>query len=607
MFEKVRKCPKQNTNLRSVILFFFLIVGMPLTLLCQNDFLIEAESFLDKGGWVTDPQFIQQMGSTYLMAHGMGHPVADATTQMDVAETGIYFVWARTRNWIPGKWEAPGRFKVTVNGTALENTLGLHPKWNWEYAGQIEIDTKIVVVSLHDLTGFNGRCDAIYFSKEKIAPPEDLTDLEIWRQEKLQEPSSPEAELTYDLVVTGGGLAGCASAIAAAESGLKVALIHDRPVLGGNASSEIRVHTLGIYGKFERILSMIDTEHYPNGSVEAVIDQERRDANMKKISNIDIYLNWRAYDAVSEDDVIQYVDARHTSNGERIRFKAPLFVDSSGDGWIGYWSGAEYSYGRESVYTYGEEWEEWGELWSPEEPDNAVMGSSILFQTVQDSVAVTFPDVPWALPVAKGHKAVAGEWYWEFSRNDLHQIHDGEQIRDHMLRAIYGSFSNAKSDKENQFYKLKWVSYLLGKRESRRLVGDHVFTFRDVLDKRQFKDSVVQEIREVDIHFQQNLLDDSKPDFLSKALFYKTEMYYIPYRSLYSKNIKNLFMAGRCFSTSHAGLGGPRVMRTTGQMGAAVGFAAALCHKYKVNPRTIYQSYLDEYMQVIENQQWLRP
>jgi len=235
------------------------------------------------------------------------------------------------------------------------------------------------------------------------------------------------------------------------------------------------------------------------------------------------------------------------------------------------------------------------------------MGSSILFQTVEDPRPVIFPEVPWALPVAMGHKAVAGEWYWEFSRNDLHQINDGEEIRDHMLRAIYGSFYNAKQAPENEYYKLQWVSYLLGKRESRRLTGDHVFTFRDVLEKRQFPDSVVQEIREIDLHFQQNLLDDSKPDFLSKALFYKTEKYYIPYRSLYSKNINNLFMAGRCFSTSHAGLGGPRVMRTTGQMGAAVGFAAALCKKYGVNPRAVYQKYLEEYMQLIENQQQINP
>lgn len=569
----------------------------------QSDFLIEAEGFLEKGGWVTDPQFVEQMGSPYLMAHGMGIPVANAKTRLKIKKKGNYHIWARTRNWVPGNWEAPGQFKVVVNGQELKTELGINPNWNWEYVGQTRIKKKNVTIELKDLTGFNGRCDALYFSKEKATPPTEKVALKTWRTEKSKEPIAPEQEKNYDLVVTGGGLAGCAAAIAAAEQGLKVALIHDRPMLGGNASSEIRVHTLGIYGKYERILRLIDTEHYPNGSSDAKLDQQKRDRNMRQFENIDLHLNWRAYDAHSKNDIIQYVDAKQTSTGERIRFKAPLFVDATGDGWIGYWAGADFSYGRESKHQYGEDWEKWGELWSPEEPDNAVMGSSILFQTVEDPMPVVFPDVPWALPVAKGHKAVAGEWYWEFSRNDLHQIHDGEEIRDHVLRAIFGSFYNAKQEVENEHYKLQWVSYLLGKRESRRLIGDHVFTFRDVLENRKFRDSVVQEIREIDLHFQQNLLDDSKPDFLSKALFYKTEKYYIPYRSLYSKNVGNLFMAGRCFSTSHAGLGGPRVMRTTGQMGAAVGFAAALCKKYDVNPRAIYEKHLDEYMQLIEQQQ----
>ena len=164
-----------------------------------------------------------------------------------------------------------------------------------------------------------------------------------------------------------------------------------------------------------------------------------------------------------------------------------------------------------------------------------------------------------------------------------------------------------KKTRKNARYRLKWVSYLLGKRESRRLMGDYIFTFKDVTENKAPKDSVVMETREIDVHFQQNLEDEKKPDFLSRALFYKTGKYYIPYRTLYSRNIANLFMAGRCFSCSHVGLGGPRVMRTTGQMGAAVGYAASLCKKYNVNPRDIYEKHLDEYMDLIEKQQWIKP
>lgn len=589
-------------NTKRLLLTWIALMCTILTF-AQQDALIEAERFLDKGGWQSDPQFIEQMGSAYLMAHGMGEPVKNASTEIKLRKKGRYHVWARTKNWVPGPWDAPGQFLIQVNGKALENTLGLTPGWTWEYAGEMQLTSKKVKIELVDLTGFNGRCDAIYLSQLEQAPPSRLAELTEWRKAKLQEPIAPSKSKNYDLVVTGGGLAGCAAAIAAAEQGMKVALIHDRPLLGGNASSEIRVHTLGIYGKFERILRKIDTEHYPNGSSEAIADQQKRDRNVKEYDNIDIHYNWRAYDAVAKNDIIQHVDARHVETGERIRFKAPLFTDATGDGWIGYWSGAEYSYGRESVHKYGEVWDRWGELWSPEEPDDFVMGSSILWQTDMAMVPQQFPEVPWAAEVANGHEATAGEWYWEFSRNDLHQIEDGEEIRDHMLRAIFGSFSNAKQKAENENFRLQWVSYLLGKRESRRLVGDHVFTFTDVVQDVKFPDSVVVETREIDVHFQQNLEDESKPDFLSKALFYKTDNYYIPYRSLYSRNINNLFMAGRCFSCSHVGLGGPRVMRTTGQMGAAVGFAASLCKKYGVGPRAIYEDHLEEYMDLIMSQQ----
>ena len=592
---------------RLILLYFSFLLFSPLCKAAPASLLVEAEGFLDKGGWTVDPQFVEQMGSPYLMAHGMGKPVKHASTFVKFKKTGTYHVFVRTKNWVPGNWDAPGRFQLAVNGQTLPTTLGTTPGWTWEYAGAVDIQTKKSRLLLQDLTGFNGRCDAIYFSSTKETPPQAGEELAAWRLAQHQLKPAPRKTKQFDLVVTGGGLAGCAAAIAAAEQGMKVALIHDRPMLGGNASYEIRVHTLGIYGKFERILSLIDTEHYPNGSPEAYFDQQKRDQNVKSYDNIHLFLNWRAYDAKTSNNTITHVDARQTATGERMRFKAPLFVDSTGDGWIGFWAGAEYSYGRESVHTYGEAWEEWGELWSPEEPDNAVMGSSVLWRTQREVEGQPFPEVPWAMDVAREHKAVAGEWYWEFSRNDLHQIEDAEEIRDHMLRAIFGSFANAKKDSRNGSYRLKWVSYLLGKRESRRLVGDHIFTFKDVVENTKFRDSVVVEKREIDVHYQQNLVDENKPDFLSTALFYKTDHYYIPYRSLYSRNINNLFMAGRCFSCSHVGLGGPRVMRTTGQMGAAVGFAASLCKKYGVNPRAIYTDHLDEYMQLIKRQQYVKP
>jgi hypothetical protein len=282
-----------------------------------------------------------------------------------------------------------------------------------------------------------------------------------------------------------------------------------------------------------------------------------------------------------------------------MRFSAPLFADCTGDGWIGYWAGAEYMYGREDSATFNENWAEHGELWSPAEADNRVMGSSVLWRTYDAGIPVYFPEVPWAMEVADDYSATTGTWKWEFSRNDLHQIDDAEYIRDHMLKAIYGSFSNAKKEAAYANLGLEWVGYLVGKRESRRLKGDYIYTFNDEKNMTEFPDAVAMETRTVDVHYQQIEADSTLPDFLSEALYYKVDHYYLPYRSLYSRNIGNLFMAGRCFSCSHVGLGGPRVMHTTGQMGVAVGYAASLCKKHNTNPRGIYENHIAELRELI--------
>ena len=360
----------------------------------ETSLLIEAESFNDKGGWLVDPQFVEQMGSPYLIAHGIGNPVLDAHTTFNISQDGEYHLWVRTKNWAPGEWEAPGRFQIKINDHTFPQILGTQKDWNWQYAGHVHLKQGKHKISLTDLTGFDGRCDAIYLSTVEQAPPSDIDELAEWRKKILQIPDVPQLSRPFDLVITGGGIAGCAAAIAAAEQGLHVALIHDRPVLGGNASGEIRVHTLGIYGHFERILKMLDTEHYPNGSPKAHQEDIKRMDNVKRYKNIHLYLNWRAYDAYAENDIIKHIDAKHSSSGERIRFEAPMFVDCTGDGWIGYWAGAEYMYGRESVDTYNEAWEKHGETWSPDKADNFVMGSSVLWRSHELDSVSSFPEVP---------------------------------------------------------------------------------------------------------------------------------------------------------------------------------------------------------------------
>ncbi|MBM3844239.1 MAG: FAD-binding protein, partial [Verrucomicrobia bacterium] len=191
--------------------------------------LLEAESFRNAGGWSLDTQFIEIMGSPYLLAHGLGQPVADATTTATLPAAGKYRVWVRTKDWV-AHWGAsgtPGRFQVLVNGQPLAETFGTKGKaWSWHDGGVIEATGTSLAVALRDLTGFNGRCDAIYFTQDlQETPPDDTAPLSAWRKAALGLPAAPEEMGEFDLVVVGGGYGGLGSAISAARQGLKVALI----------------------------------------------------------------------------------------------------------------------------------------------------------------------------------------------------------------------------------------------------------------------------------------------------------------------------------------------------------------------------------------------
>ncbi len=568
----------------------------------QTGVLVEAAGFAKHGGWKLDTQHYQQMGGFYLLAHGMGTPVEDAMTSVMIPKPGRWYVHVRTRNWCPGNWQPPGRFKVRINGKSLDSDFGTGTeKWSWQSGGPVDIESAgPIEVRLEDLTGFDGRCDAIYFSQEASPdlPNVDLVELAAWKDRLGGRAGKAIEQQQFDVVVVGGGIAGCAAALAAKSQGLKVALIQDRPVFGGNASEEIRVHTIGIPGKGVEIIKTIDTPHYPNGHSSAKRAQRKREATMAS-SGIDRFLQHKAIGLEKHGDRIAAVEAREVVTGTIRRFRAPVFIDATGDGWLGYWAGAKFRQGREAHSEFGEAWEKHGDLWSPKTPDNRVMGATLLWNSKSTTERSVFPDVPWAKPVANGHQALNGEWFWEYSDPDLNQVKDAERIRDHLLRAIYGSFANAKKDPKNANMTLKWVAHIAGKRESRRLVGDYTYTMHDMTERRKFEDAVVEEIRDVDSHYQ-IAVTGSPVTFLSKALFFDTKgMYFIPFRSLCSKNISNLMMAGRCFSCSHIGLCGPRVMKTCGQMGIATGYAAALCRKYSATPREVRKNHIRELRRLI--------
>ena len=211
---------------------------------------VEAESFRDKGGWSVDQQFMDLMGSPYLIAHGMGKPVADAVTTVEFPESGTYHAYVRTFNWV-APWydgEGPGRFSLRVGKRTLPEVLGNRGReWMWQYAGRVAVRKGPVEVSLTDLSGFDGRCDAVYFTRDQgDVPPAGSGELAAFRRRMLHIPDTPQRVESFDFVVVGGGIAGMCAAVSASRLGCRVALVNDRPVLGGNNSSEVRVHLGGV-------------------------------------------------------------------------------------------------------------------------------------------------------------------------------------------------------------------------------------------------------------------------------------------------------------------------------------------------------------------------
>ena len=189
--------------------------------------LVEAQSFSNHGGWCVDQQFMDLMGSPYLLAHGMGARVEDAVTEVEFPAAGEYEVYVRTYNWT-GPWfdgKGPGQFRLKVGDVTIETVLGdTGDEWMWQYAGRVSINEKSQRLALQDLTGFEGRCDAIWFTTRKNdVPPSDLRQLEKFRARALKM-RRPE-DLKYDFVVVGGGVAGMCAAMSAARQRLKVALI----------------------------------------------------------------------------------------------------------------------------------------------------------------------------------------------------------------------------------------------------------------------------------------------------------------------------------------------------------------------------------------------
>ncbi|MCA1760256.1 MAG: FAD-dependent oxidoreductase, partial [Bacteroidales bacterium] len=552
-------------------------------------------------GWVVDQQFMDLMGSSYLLAHGMGVPVADAETTVEFPSTGEYKVFVRTFNWT-SPWydgEGPGKFQLLVNGEKTVSTLGASgSEWLWQNAGKVNITSKNAKIALHDLTGFNGRVDAIYFTKDNKPPPGELKALARFRKKQLGIPQKPEKVGKFDLVVVGGGVAGTAAAISAARLGLQVALIQDRPVLGGNNSSEVRVHLGGRinvepFPALGDVIKEIGPSRGGNAQPAEYYEDEKKMEMVLAEENISLFTSYRAYAVKTKGSRITEVHARHIETSKELAFSAPLFADCTGDGTIGFLAGADYAMGREGR-------DEFGEPTAPEVADKMTMGSSVQWYSVEENQPVSFPKFGYGVEFNEKNteKVTMGEWTWETGMN-FDQITEFERIRDYGLQVVYSNWSSLKNEIAKEEYanrRLGWVAYIAGKRESRRLLGDHILTEHDIVDYVIYPDASAPTTWTIDLHYPDPKNREHFPDmeFKSIAVHKKIHPYPIPYRCFYSRNVENLFMAGRNISVTHVALGTVRVMRTTGMMGEVVGMAASVANKHKTNPRGVYQNHLEE-------------
>lgn len=415
-------------------------------------------------------------------------------------------------------------------------------------------------------------------------------------------------KLDLDIAVIGGGVAGVVTAIAAAREGLKVGLMQNRPVYGGPSSSECNIANDG-----DRLCVNGAGDYYNRNAREAGIIEEMKLEFHRRIDdgwhshwslilrdfirrekNISSFLNCEAYDVDTDGSRITKVTGRLVGSETTVVFSAPLFVDASGDSFIAVAAGADFRMGRESE-------SEFNESLAPEVADNHTQGNTILFRASKLDRPVKFVPPEWAmkfphdddLPYRLHNKPTAGYWWLE-SGGTEDTIADNEKIYDDLLAALFGVWDHLKNhgDHGADNYVISWISPFVGKRESRRLMGDYILTQDDIMTNKNFDDAVAYGGWPIDIHDIHGIKGKTHPGSPPPMLFPGT--YCIPFRSLYSRNIENLMMPGRNISATHVALGSTRVMATCATCGQAVGIAASLCHKYKKSPAEIAEQHIDE-------------
>lgn len=410
-------------------------------------------------------------------------------------------------------------------------------------------------------------------------------------------------DLTGDVLVAGGGIAGVACALAAARLGAKVILCQDRPVLGGNASSEVRMHIVGATGLHGG--QPLETELREGGIIEeirldlAVHNPQRSPAMMDLVlydkcrqePNLTLLLNTTVVSAQVEGGMIQSVRAERQSTEDRFRITARVFVDCTGDGRLGVEAGAPFRQGREGQA-------ELGEALAPQIGDRKTLGSTILFQARKHDQPMRFVAPPWVRrfkaedfkfrPFGRPGYDLGleyGYWWVEWG-GCLDTLKDNERIRDELLAIVLGvwNFIKNESGMDVSWWALEWVGFLPGKRESRRFVGQHVLSEGDLLQSRAFPDAIAYGGWPIDLHPPEGIDAPELPPCDQRGL---RHLYDIPLRACVSAGPANLMFAGRNISATHVAFASTRVMATCAVVGQGVGTAAALAVREGVAPAEV--------------------
>ena len=408
-------------------------------------------------------------------------------------------------------------------------------------------------------------------------------------------------EKAYDVVVVGGGMSGVCAAISSARNGAKTVLIQNRPVLGGNASSEVKVSIdgagrhIGFKNAVESgvILELIMKNKKVNPTFSFHTMDNVTWNMVKEQENLDLFLNTQMSECETVDNVIKSVTCLQVTTNKIFKFYGTSFIDTTGDANLAFESGADWTIGREGKNVYAESL-------APDETDCHTMGSTILYEAKHTGKSMPFKRPDWAYEVTeemlgsrKVHEVEDGYWWVEVGGDDLKVIEDAEDIRDELLKYAYGAFDYIKNSgkfPEADDIVIDWIAPIPGKRESRRVYGDYVLNQNDCYEGKRFDDAVAYGGWTMDDHtsggIRGTLVKNYKKDRGSMWHAIK-DVYTIPYRCLYSRNIKNLYVGGRAISVSHMALSSTRVIGTCSVIGQAIGTAAAIATKYNIFAREV--------------------